>query len=163
LVEQLPAQVVGFQQMAEAAHRRLVGHRLAAEIDADKTAHRQRIVERLLHRRVRQLEPLLQEVDAQHPLDTQPAGAPPPAWDRPARSAGTAPATDPPAPPRPKIYPAASSWRSAQPPPPPMSAASSPNLYPTIHPAAHHIIITGSSLLQRFPKGDSSFNESLAT
>src|SRR5215469_17691768 len=54
--------------MAEAAHRRLVRHRLAAQIDADKTAHRRRIVERLLHRRVRQVEPLLQEVDAQHPL-----------------------------------------------------------------------------------------------
>jgi hypothetical protein len=55
--------------MAEAAHRGLVGHRLAAEIDAGKTPHRQRIVERLLHRRVRQVEPLLQEIEAQHPLD----------------------------------------------------------------------------------------------
>ena len=36
---------------------------------ADKTPHRQRIVERLLHRRVRKIEPLLQEIEAQHPLD----------------------------------------------------------------------------------------------
>ena len=55
---------IGVERMAEAAHCRLVGHRLAAEIDADKTAHRRRIVECLLHRRVRQVEPLLQEVDA---------------------------------------------------------------------------------------------------
>ena len=40
--------------------------------NADKIAHGQRIVERLLHRRVGQVEPLLQEIDAQHPL--APAG-----------------------------------------------------------------------------------------
>src|SRR5271163_3662339 len=68
LVEQLPAQIVGLQQMAEAAHRRLVRHWLAAEINADEIAHRQRIVEDLFHRRVRQVEPLLQEIDPQHPL-----------------------------------------------------------------------------------------------
>jgi len=54
--------------VAEAAHRRLVGHRLAPEIDADKTPHRLRIVERLFDRRVRQIESVLQEIDAQHPL-----------------------------------------------------------------------------------------------
>ena len=50
--------------MAETAHRGLVGHRLAAEIYPDETAHRLRIVERLLYRRVRQVEPLLQKIDA---------------------------------------------------------------------------------------------------
>ena len=45
LVEQLPAQIVGFQQMAEAAHRGLVRHRLAAEINADEIAHGRRIVD----------------------------------------------------------------------------------------------------------------------
>ena len=30
------AQIMRLEQMAEAAHRRLVGHRLAAEIDHDK-------------------------------------------------------------------------------------------------------------------------------
>jgi hypothetical protein len=69
LVEQLLAQIVLLEQMTKAAHRRLVGHRLAAEIDADEAAHRRRIVQRLLHRRVRQIEPLLQEIEAQHPLD----------------------------------------------------------------------------------------------
>jgi hypothetical protein len=38
LVEQPPAQIVLLQQVAEATHRRLVGHRLAAEIDPDKAA-----------------------------------------------------------------------------------------------------------------------------
>src|SRR6516165_7165975 len=67
-VEQLPAQIVGLQQMAEAAYRRFVRHWLAAEINADEIAHHQRIVECLFHRRVRQVEPLLQEIDPQHPL-----------------------------------------------------------------------------------------------
>src|SRR5207244_11673115 len=55
--------------VAGAAHRRLVGHRLTSEVDADKLPHRRRIVKRLLRRRVRQIEPLLQEIDPQHPLD----------------------------------------------------------------------------------------------
>jgi hypothetical protein len=33
LIEQLPPQIARFQQMTEAAHCRLVGHWLAAEID----------------------------------------------------------------------------------------------------------------------------------
>ena len=36
LVEQLTAQIVRFQQVAEAAHRGLVRHRLAAKIDLTK-------------------------------------------------------------------------------------------------------------------------------
>jgi hypothetical protein len=36
LVEQSVAQIVLLQQMAKAAHRRLIGHRLAAEVDANK-------------------------------------------------------------------------------------------------------------------------------
>src|SRR5580704_5248084 len=39
-----------------------------AGVDVDKAPHCRRIVKRLLHRRVRQIEPLLQEIDAQHPL-----------------------------------------------------------------------------------------------
>ena len=69
LVEQRPAEIVLFEQVAKAAHCSLVGHRLTAKIDADETAHCQRIVKRLFHRRVRQVEPLLQKIDAQHPLD----------------------------------------------------------------------------------------------
>jgi hypothetical protein len=44
LVKQPPAQIMLFEQVAEAAHRRLVRHRLAPEIDPDKTPHRLRIV-----------------------------------------------------------------------------------------------------------------------
>src|SRR5262249_61278973 len=44
LLEQLPAEIVRLEQVAEAAHRGLVGNRLAAEIDPDKAAHRRRIV-----------------------------------------------------------------------------------------------------------------------
>src|SRR5215471_2451484 len=66
LIKQLPAEIVLFEQMAEAAHRRLIRHRLAAEVDANKTPHRPRIVKRFFHRRVRQIEPLLQKVDPQH-------------------------------------------------------------------------------------------------
>src|SRR5690348_3251750 len=58
-----------FEQVAEAAHRRLIRHWLMAKVDADKTSHRLRIVQRLFDRRVRQIEPVLQEIDAQHPLD----------------------------------------------------------------------------------------------
>jgi len=61
LCEELLTKLVRFEQMAEAAHRGLVGHRLAAEIDPDKTAHRPRIVKRLFHCRVRQVEPWLQK------------------------------------------------------------------------------------------------------
>jgi hypothetical protein len=68
-LEDPAAQVVLLQQMPEAANRGLVRHRLAAQVDADEAAHRRRIIERFLDRRVGQVEPLLQEVDAQHPLD----------------------------------------------------------------------------------------------
>src|SRR5499427_10183724 len=50
-------------------YRRLIRHRLAAEVDANKTPHRLRIIKRLFDRPVRQIEPALQEIDAQHPLD----------------------------------------------------------------------------------------------
>ena len=73
LFKQSPAQIVLLKQMAETAHRRLVGYRFAAEIDPDEITHRHRIVERLLHRRVRQVEPVLQEIDAQRPLDPRAA------------------------------------------------------------------------------------------
>ena len=69
LLEQLPAQIMRLEQMTEAAHRSLTRHRLATEVDAIKMPHRLRIVERLFHCRVGQIEPVLQEIDAQHPLD----------------------------------------------------------------------------------------------
>ena len=49
-----------------------VGHRLATQIDANESAQRRRVVQRLLARRIGQVEPVLQQVDAQHAL--QPDG-----------------------------------------------------------------------------------------
>ena len=46
-VEQAAAQIVLLQQVAKAADRRLIGHRLTAKVDANKAPHRQRIVKRL--------------------------------------------------------------------------------------------------------------------
>jgi DNA replication protein DnaC len=54
-----PAKIMRLQKMPEAADRRLVGHWLAAKVDADKTPHRERVVERLFGRGVRQIKPLL--------------------------------------------------------------------------------------------------------
>src|ERR1022692_1250213 len=57
--------------MAELAYRSLVWHRLVTQIDAHEAAHHRRVVQRLFHPRGRQVEPLLQKVNAQHPLHTQ--------------------------------------------------------------------------------------------
>src|SRR5262245_28373618 len=146
LFEQPPAQIMLLEQMAEAAHRRFVGHRLAAEIDPDKTPHRRRIVERLFDRRVRQVEPLLQEIDAQHPLDTDRRTTiarfgikrfDQRAQRRPRHNAPSQPETQP----------VASSWRSARTPLSPASAASLPPTY------AQHLTplrIISRSLADRF-------------
>ena len=63
-----PAQAVLFQQMAELADRRLVRHRLSPQVNAHELPHHHRVIQGLFHRRVRQVEPLLQKVNAQHPL-----------------------------------------------------------------------------------------------
>lgn len=59
---------MGFQSMAELADCGLIGGRLPTQIDVDKLAHRARVIQRLFHRRVGQVEPMLQKVNAQHPL-----------------------------------------------------------------------------------------------
>jgi hypothetical protein len=56
-------------KMPETADGRLIGHRLATKINANKTPHRERIVQRLFGGRVRQVEPLLQAVNPQNSLD----------------------------------------------------------------------------------------------
>ena len=62
------AQLVVFEQMAELAHRGLVRRRLPAQVDACEAAHGERVVERIFDARVGEVEPLLQKIDAQHPL-----------------------------------------------------------------------------------------------
>lgn len=63
------AEVVGLQNMAELADRSLVRHRLTAKVDSHKVAHGPRVVKRLLHRRIGEIEPVLEKMDAQHPLN----------------------------------------------------------------------------------------------
>jgi hypothetical protein len=69
LVKRPPPRIMLLKQMAKARYRRLVRHWLAAEIDTGKVAHRRGIVKRLLHLRVRQVEPVPQEIDPPHPRD----------------------------------------------------------------------------------------------
>ena len=66
--KQLLSQVVRLHQMAELAYRGLVGHRLSAQVNADKVAHRPRVIQCLFHRRVREVEPVLQQVNPEHAL-----------------------------------------------------------------------------------------------
>jgi len=49
--------------------RHFVTYRLAAEINPDKALHRLRIVKLFFYRRSDRSNPLLQEIDAQRPLD----------------------------------------------------------------------------------------------
>ena len=70
------AEAISLNQMAEFADRRLVWHRLIPKINAHQVPDRGVVIEAVLSLRVRQVEPLLQEGDAQHPfnLNGQPFG-----------------------------------------------------------------------------------------
>jgi len=75
LAEDGLAQILVLQQMAELAQRGGVGYRLAPQVDAREGAQCQRVVQRLFAGQVGQvgqIEPVLQQVDAQHAL--QPDG-----------------------------------------------------------------------------------------
>ena len=63
--------------MPEFADRGLVRYRLGAKVDADEPAHRPRVVQRLCHRPIRQIEPVLQKMNPEHPFhpDQQLRGA----------------------------------------------------------------------------------------
>ena len=69
-VEQMVAQVMFLHQMAEFANGGLVRHRLPAQINTHELAQGAGIVEGFLGSGIRQVEPVLDEVDAQHALDT---------------------------------------------------------------------------------------------
>ena len=66
LREDLLGQLVAFQQVTKVQDRRLIGNRIVAKLALGKSAHRVHVVQRFFHRRIRQAEPLLQAVDAQH-------------------------------------------------------------------------------------------------
>ena len=63
------SQMMTLQQMTELADGGLVRRVLPPEVDSDETAQDPGIVERFLDRRVREIEPVLQEVDPQQALD----------------------------------------------------------------------------------------------
>lgn len=69
-VEQLVAQIVLLHQMAELANRGLIRCRFAPQVDAYKVTQRLGIVQSFFGSRIGEVEPVLQEVDSQHPLDT---------------------------------------------------------------------------------------------
>ena len=92
LVEQPLAQIVRFEQVTEPAHCRLVGHRLAAEVDADKAAHRRSIVECILPPPGQTGRTIVARNRCAASTRLPPAGHCP-ASDRTARSARTAPTT----------------------------------------------------------------------
>jgi hypothetical protein len=55
--------------MAEARDRRLVGDHVLAQLHPGEAPHRLAVVDRILRLRVREVEPLLEEADPQHPLE----------------------------------------------------------------------------------------------
>lgn len=63
LRQELCPHLVSFQQMPKYTDRRLVRDRLTDQINGA------RVVQHLLDRRVRHIEPLLQTMEAQHALD----------------------------------------------------------------------------------------------
>lgn len=77
-MEELIAQVMFLHQVTELADGGLVWHGLPVEINADEPPQRTGVVEGILGSRIRQVEPLLNEEDAQHALNAYwaPAGAP---------------------------------------------------------------------------------------
>src|SRR3989338_6080713 len=67
-LKQTLAQLMLFQQMAEFAHRGFIRRAYPSQINAHEFAHGQRVIERLFHRGVGKVEPVLDKVDAQHAL-----------------------------------------------------------------------------------------------
>jgi hypothetical protein len=55
---------MGFQQMPELADRGLIGHGFTAQINPDKLSQGAGVLQGLLDHRVRQVEPLLQAMEA---------------------------------------------------------------------------------------------------
>ena len=63
------AYAVLFDEVAEFTDGCLVRGSFSAEVDPDKFAHRLAVIEAIFGLRVRQIKPVLQEVDPQHSLD----------------------------------------------------------------------------------------------
>lgn len=59
---------LAFQQVTEATDDRLIRGELDTEVDADEAADRNRVLPRILGRRVGQVEPQLEAIDSEHHL-----------------------------------------------------------------------------------------------
>src|ERR1700682_3131908 len=70
-IEDRLGQPMALQQVAKAQNRALIRHHLVAQLHPRETPHRFAIVNRIFRLRVRQIEPLLQEVNPQHLLHSQ--------------------------------------------------------------------------------------------
>jgi hypothetical protein len=69
--KQLLAQIVLLQQVAKLQHRGLVGHALEPQVDAHEATQAGDVVQRFFHGVVGQVEPVLQQVNAQHAFQTE--------------------------------------------------------------------------------------------
>ena len=67
-LQDTPAQIVLFKKVTELADRGLIRRCLSSQVNAHKAAHRIHVVKRFLNRRIRQVEPQLQTINPQHPL-----------------------------------------------------------------------------------------------
>src|SRR5690606_34996210 len=65
-LEYLHTQVMALQQVTEPANGGLVRPQMFTQVNAGEVAQRGGVVQRLLRTRVRQIEPLLEEVNTQH-------------------------------------------------------------------------------------------------
>src|SRR5680860_61274 len=59
------------QQMAKAQDGAFVRDRLLTQLNTGEAAHRLAVIQRVLSTWIRKIEPLLQEINAQHPLTAQ--------------------------------------------------------------------------------------------
>ena len=63
-LEELLPQVVFLEEMAELQDSGFIRHRLPAEINTHKPAHGHRFVQGFFRPRIREVEPLLEEINA---------------------------------------------------------------------------------------------------
>ena len=68
------AHAVAIQQVAKLAYRGLVGLRFLPQVDAGEGPHGLRVIKGLFHGQIRQVEPQLHEIDAQHALQVRAGG-----------------------------------------------------------------------------------------
>ena len=81
LPEKLLPQMVFLKQMAELQDRGLIGHGFPAQVDAHKPTHGDRFVQGFFRPGIGEVEPLLEEIDAQHTFQAPPAAGHSHPWD----------------------------------------------------------------------------------